>query len=111
MQPLPIGVKAGRMPTAEELHELVENCDWQWTSLRGHYGYKVTGPNGYSIFLPAAGCYIRSSFSNIAQGNGNYWCSTPSEENAYCLYFYNGNRAVYSSSRYYGRSVRPVSDK
>ena len=50
-----------RMPTYKELLELHEKCDWEWTVKNGRTGYKVTGPNGNSIFLPAAGMSIRSN--------------------------------------------------
>ena len=38
-----------RMPTAEEISELNDNCEWTWTVLNGVNGYKVTGPNGNHI--------------------------------------------------------------
>ena len=44
-----------RMPTKEEQDELRNNCTWTWTSQNGVNGRLVTGPNGKSIFLPAAG--------------------------------------------------------
>lgn len=44
-----------RMPTDAEWTELLEKCRWTWTSQGGMNGYKVTGPNGNSIFLPTAG--------------------------------------------------------
>ena len=44
-----------RMPTKAEQDELRNNCTWTWTTLNGVDGYRVTGPNGNSIFLPAAG--------------------------------------------------------
>jgi hypothetical protein len=43
-----------RIPTQREQDEL-RNCKWTWTSLNGHNGYKITGPSGKSIFLPAGG--------------------------------------------------------
>lgn len=43
-----------RLPTHEELAEL-NDCEWTECSIEGKQGYKVTGPNGNSIFLPAAG--------------------------------------------------------
>ena len=44
-----------RMPTCEEMGELVESCYWQWVQLAsGTVGFKVTGPNGGYIFLPGA---------------------------------------------------------
>ena len=44
-----------RMPTETEVTELVNMCTWEWTSVNGVNGCKVTGPNGNSIFLPASG--------------------------------------------------------
>lgn len=47
-----------RMPTRSEILELINQCTWEWTQLSGINGYKVIGPNGNSIFLPAAGYKI-----------------------------------------------------
>ena len=44
-----------RMPTLDEQKELLNKCTWNWTTQNGVNGYKGTGPNGNSIFLPAAG--------------------------------------------------------
>ncbi len=43
------------IPTADQFLELEEQCKWERHNLRGVWGVKVTGPNGNSIFLPAAG--------------------------------------------------------
>lgn len=43
------------MPTYDEQEELLNNCIWELTTENGFNGYKVAGPNGNSIFLPAAG--------------------------------------------------------
>ena len=43
-----------RMPTKDEMLELMDNCSWTWTTQNGVNGYKVTGNNGNSIFFPAA---------------------------------------------------------
>lgn len=102
-----------RMPTDEELEELIDKCDWQWTTQGGHNGYKVTGPNGNSIFLPAAGWRYVSSLNN-AGDSGLYWSSTPGGSgtlDSYGLLFFSGGRNVDWSLRYGGQSVRPVSDK
>ena len=102
-----------RMPTTEELDELVDKCDWQWTTQGGHNGYKVTGPNGNSIFLPAAGGRYGSSLY-LARDYGRYWSSAPNgsnTQNAYDLFINRGYHGVDWSSRDGGKSVRPVSDK
>ena len=99
-----------RMPTKAEMQELEDKCTWTWTTQNGVNGYKVTGPNGNSIFLPAAGYRNGSSFRG-AGSVGNYWSSTPYGSysgNAYYLYFNSGNHYMDSSRRYYGQSVRPV---
>lgn len=102
-----------RMPTMEEFEELVYKCAWEWTSQGGRNGYKVTGPNGNSIFLPVTGwCYGTSL--NYAGDGGYYWCSTPhgsSAQNACHLYFYSDYYTVDWGYRYYGHGVRPVLDK
>ena len=69
-----------RMPSKEQQDELREKCTWTRTTLNGVNGREVTGPNGNSIFLPAAGyrgidglsragswcCYwSRSLYSNV----------------------------------------------
>ena len=45
-----------RTPTAEEMRELFDCCKRKWVCRdSGIYGLVFTGPNGNSIFLPAAG--------------------------------------------------------
>ena len=44
-----------RMPTEAEMEELKDNCTWTWTTQNGVNGCTITGPNGNSLFLPAAG--------------------------------------------------------
>ncbi len=99
-----------RMPTKAEMQELIDKCNWKWTTQNGVKGYKVTGPNGNSIFLPAAGKRYYSSLDD-ARSLGYYWSSTPYESNsydAYYFYFDSDGRYMGRNSRYYGRSVRPV---
>ena len=102
-----------RMPTRAEMKELVNNCTWTWTTQNGVNCYEVTGPNGNSIFLPAAGyCGNGSSRYSVGVG-GDYWSSTPYEsgtEIAYSLCFDGDYRGVDWNSRDYGHRVRPVSD-
>ena len=109
-----------RLPTKAEFDELVDNCTWTWTTQNGHNGYKVTSKkNGNSIFLPAAGfrggtsSNGRGTSSNFQGITGDYWSATPheSDTNFACyLDFSEGNgNGTYWVNRYYGRSVRPVS--
>lgn len=99
-----------RMPTKAEQDELREKCTWTWTTQNGVNGYKVTGTNGNSIFLPAAGYRYNSSLS-YAGSNGRYWSSslyTDGPYNACLLGFSSSDVGWYHGNRYYGRSVRPV---
>ncbi len=102
-----------RMPTKAEQDELSTKCTWDRTTQNGVDGYKVTGPNGNSIFLPAAG-YMFGGTLNGAGSNGYYWSGslgTDDPSRAYYLYFYLGNvRWGSSADRLDGQSVRPVQD-
>ena len=99
-----------RMPTEAEQEELLNNCTWTWTTQNGVNGYKVEGPNGNSIFLPAAG-YLDGSSLSYAGSGGGYWSSAPNESNgngACGLYFYSDDRILLYNYRYYGHSVRSI---
>ena len=99
-----------RMPTLKEVEELVNNCKWFYTMQGGVRGYKLTGPNGNSIFLPAAG--YRDGTSLVDNGSyGHYWSSTQCDvfdDYSYYLYFSCHYCYWYSGARYTGRCVRPV---
>ena len=101
-----------RLPTSVEFDELITKCVWEWITINGKNGYKVTGPNGKSIFMPAAG--IRSIQSLVYAGeDGYYWSSTPEWSNnryALSLYFNSSSHYVSYYYRDVGRSVRPVSE-
>ena len=101
-----------RMPTWAECQELIDKCTWTWTTYNGVKGQKVTGPNGNSIFLPAAG--YRNGTSVYDQGSyGRYRSGTLREGDisyAYSLYFSVGLVGWDGNRRSYGRSVRPVSE-
>ena len=101
---------AWRMPIKAEQQELLNNCTWEWTTLNDVYGYKVTGPNGNSIFLPAAGFRSGTSSFDVGSG-GRYWSSTPTVDDGDCawdLYFDSDGYDWCWDYRYDGQSVRPV---
>uniref|UniRef100_UPI004025331A hypothetical protein n=1 Tax=Prevotella sp. TaxID=59823 RepID=UPI004025331A len=96
------------IPTKEQARELVDNCEFVWTSVKGQNGYKVVGKNGNSIFLPA----------------GGYYSPNPSHTKLVCIYWlnYHGWRlfldytcagtedefCVECNNDYIGQLVRPV---
>ena len=103
-----------RMPTDAELTELISQCTWTWTTQKGVNGYEVTSKiNGNSIFLPAAGGgYERSPY--FVGSSGFYWSSSLSTgypSFAWGVYFNSDNvNRDDNIYRFYGLSVRPVSE-
>ena len=96
-----------RMPTYKELNELRSKCTWTWTTIKGTKGYKVTGPNGNSIFLPAAG--FRSDRTlNCAGLVGYYWSVLRDGSSANSLFFNPPNRSMDRYDRGLGFTVRAV---
>lgn len=99
-----------RMPTKREIDELKNGCRWSWASHEGRKGYQVTGPNGQSIFLPAAG--YREGTEVFDTGvRGFYWISMPNERhviNGQELYFESGYCYVHAFHHSYGLPIRPV---
>ena len=99
-----------RMPKNSEWKELAEKCTWRWTTSNGVNGMMVTGTNGKSIFLPAAGWYSGSTINNKGS-YGSYWSSSyGSDENALAWDLINSDKTSAYLNRSHGLSVRPVKD-
>ncbi len=101
-----------RMPTFEELEELQNNCTWELTTENGINGYKVTGPNGNNIFVPAAG-YRYGTTLNFDGYYGGYWSSKPhddGDDSAFFLCFDDKEQRINAYYRSDGQSVRAVID-
>lgn len=99
-----------RMPTLSEILELCNKCSWEWTTVNGVSGRKVTGPNGNSIFLPAAGFRYGTEFRGSC---GYYWSGTLYEDGSgdACGFGFLSNFLAWDlGGRYYGLTVRPVTD-
>jgi len=64
-----------RMPSYEQMQELVYNCSCQWTQQNGVNGILVTGQNGGQIFLPAAG-YRWYNELDLAGSRCTFWSSS-----------------------------------
>ena len=103
------------MPSANQIEELVTVCTSEWEERNGIKGRCFTGPNGKSIFLPAAGYRMLGGLTGLGS-TGQYWTSSQIESdiiyNAYELYFFSGRASwPVEGSRFLGNSVRPVWNK
>lgn len=99
------------LPTAAEFEELFNSCKKEWTSVDGVEGYKLTGPNGNSIFLPAAGSRTANDFVN-AGIEGKYATGSINEGDtrfSIAYRFSNSGNTRTSAPVYEALSVRPVS--
>lgn len=107
-----------RMPTKSQQDELRLKCTWTWTTRNGVHGQLVTGTNGNTLFLPAAGGRVDDSLYE-AETEGEYWSRTvfPDDSDgangvyfngAYVLFFYSYYRGWGDTGRYYGMPVRAV---
>jgi hypothetical protein len=98
------------IPSAEQFKELIMYCKWQWFNTNGFCGYKVTGKNGNSIKLPAAG-WIRSTTVEYQSRFGYYWTADAETDIpvfAKELIFSIKEKKMGRGYMYYGRSIRPV---
>ena len=99
-----------RMPTNVEMQELIDNCDWTWTTQNGVYGYEVKSRSSVnSIFIPAAGYRDNEELEN-AGTQGRYWCGTrpDPEHQGHCHKFEDNVNVCSTEYRYYGFAIRPV---
>ena len=103
----------GRTPTLVEWQEMMDNTTSQWTTQNGVKGRRFTGPNGNSLFLPAAG-YLWGSSLKEAGSNGRYWSSslvTDNPDYAFCFVFDSSKLRLSDASRVDGFPVRAVRQK
>ena len=101
-----------RIPTREDWEELLAGTVAEWGTLNGVGGYRLTAPNGNSLFLPAAGSSNGTEL--VAAGEyGFYWSAslyTDSPNDAWSFSFLPGDHRIGSFGyRSDGQSIRPVS--
>lgn len=98
------------MPSADEFEELIQKCTSEWTEVNGVSGCKFTGPNGNSIFLPAAGSRKGSTITGEGS-EGLYLTGSvnpTSSDFAVSYDFASGVSAKATTPRYQALSVRAV---
>ena len=103
-----------RIPSVAQWTELKDSCFWMWLPEWAGLdvkGYRITGPNGNSIFLPAAGDIDGTTHYGI-DTYGDYWSSTlrtddPRQAQGF-IFYSDGAFMLYNWSRSSGHSIRPV---
>lgn len=103
---------AWRMPTGTEFNELWNNCNHTWTTVNGVNGMRLTGSNGNSIFLPAAGNYYESlvNEANFGFYRAGTYTSSSFFEPDYFTFDSSGINGIGDCFGTEGLSVRPVLD-
>lgn len=98
-------VKSGgayRMPTADEIQELIANCRWNTVSINGVSLLKATSKiNGAYIYIKSD---FWSSTIDIPRVQQDKWCDW-----AHC-FFTIAQDQLYANSRFVGYMIRPVKD-
>ena len=75
----------GCLPTKEQFEELINQCTWKWMDKNGVFGYKITGPNGNSIFLPHAGYWSGGRLVGKSSKSGYYMSRTRSDNDRFYI--------------------------
>lgn len=99
-----------RTPAISEIFELIQKCQWEESTENSVKGYKVTGTNGNSIFLPLSGVklgamlyendiygYYQTSFTQNSVPNTSYLLDITNEQNK-----------LVNLIKCYGLTIRPV---
>ena len=98
-----------RMPTSDEINELLRYCDYQWTEVNGSNGIKLTSSkNGHQIFLPCAG--MKRDNEDVMVGTKGYYIgATANGDNSACgIYLAQGDVRPSSTLINRGRTIRAV---
>lgn len=103
-----------KLPTETQMQELKRECKWQWFTDSLSSGYKITGPNGKYIVLPAAG--YGGIFDTITDINsaGFYWSRTSHaqlQSSAWGYRFYNRAIHIENNGKSAKESIRLVKIK
>lgn len=102
-----------RMPTKDDLQELLTKCTWTEVTKYGHPMYKVVGPSGDSIFIAKRGYKTETTVKEDGTRAAT-WTSilsdkqNTSNDKAFGGSFYGTSRNIDAIGRHIGYTVRPV---
>ena len=104
-----------RIPTKEELQELLSECTWTLTTQNEVEGYLITsnvvGYTDHSIFIPLSGCRNENYLQSGGVFNDYYMSSTVSTNDASSIWTIcktPRGKELIISSRKKGYQIRPV---
>lgn len=99
------------MPTIAEFEELFRLCKKEWTEMEGVAGYKFIGPNGNSIFMPAAGSRTQGTTTGVGVDGYYLSGSINLSDNRFAMsYHFNSSTAIRATTPVYqALAIRPVS--
>lgn len=105
-----------KIPSKEDIEELKKECNWTWGTIGKINGFKVSGPNGKSVFLPAAGYNsgenISDASGSLYSERGHYWGATMiGTYYGYCLNFDRDDGFKWDDGhgyKFWGYTVRPI---
>ena len=99
-----------RMPTSDEISELIENCTWTWASVNGKIGFLITSNKpGYtdrSIFLPY---YYGGTSGDVGYWSGSFNANSNDIDATACLWIcFDGHIRSGYCYRHWQLPVRPI---
>ena len=97
-----------RMPTIDEIQELLTKCTWDRITQNGQDCWKVIGTNGNCLILPCTSMICNGDYYNTYRF-GYYWTKNCDNTDAYALRL--SNRTIETMDRYVGIPIRPVCPK
>ena len=96
-----------KLPSKDQFDELKAKCKWIWIGK----SYKVIGPNGNAITMPAEGIKQCDGTIDNMGSNGNYWTSeSKNAKKAYQFFFRSSKQKSSSIERCTAQSVRLVQE-
>ena len=97
-----------RMPTIDEIQELLTKCTWDRITQNGQDCWKAIGTNGNCLILPCTSVISNGDYYNTYRF-AYYWTKNCDNTDAYALRL--SNRTIETWDRYVGIPIRPVCPK
>ena len=105
-----------RMPTVEQIQELIDKCTIEEGTFKGVKGQRIIGINGQSIFIPISGYKDGRSVQNRGEyGYIFFWASqfdtSYTGSSAYAYWGSSDRGKTYTWIRSFGIPIRPIINK